>query len=197
MSTRGWAGLCWCWALASSAQEGPFLSTFTLTDEENGVRLDWTMVAGSTCMGTDIQRSKDSLDFQVVGSIEGLCGSIDGPVDYTFTDTSVPGFGPWYYRLALGLNGSSPVRRVEHLLSSDHDIRVFPNPTEDAVTIVLQAKDQDEVTIGLSDIHGRAVSQHAAAGNVHLYPVGNLPPGTYVVLARWPGRTATTRIIVR
>ncbi len=196
MNTRVWALLSWFGALSGQAQEGPYLAAFSLTDEEDAVRLNWTMIAGSTCMGTDILRSKDSLNFEIVGSLEGLCGSIDGPVDYTFTDATVPGFGAWYYRLVLGSNGSSPIRRVEHQLSSAFEIRAFPNPADDDVTVVLRADAQDEVMLDLYDAQGRWLSQRAVVGNVHRLDLAELPAGPYVLVGRWQNRSAPIRIIV-
>lgn len=188
--------LCCCWATTSQAQEGPFLAAFAATDESDAVRIEWTMVAGSTCMGTEILRSRDSSDFVVVGRLEGLCGSIDAPVDYSFTDEGITGFGIWYYRLALGLNGFSPILPVDHQLSSAHALRVFPNPADVRVTVVLRADKGDDVTIEVADASGRPVLRKTAEGAMHRLDVTLLPAGVYLATARWENGSASTRLVV-
>lgn len=65
---------------AASAQEHPYLSTFTVQEGFGTVELAWTMIAGSTCEGTSILRSTDGSDFHVIGRIEGLCGAVGEPI---------------------------------------------------------------------------------------------------------------------
>ena len=197
MSAR-WSLLpCCLVAFAALAQEQPYLSAFDLTDQEDAVRLNWTMVAGSTCQGTDVLRGRDSLQLNVVGGLAGLCGSIDGPTTYDFTDTSVPGFGTWYYRLRLGLNGYSQLRSIDHLLSSASDLRVQPNPVSDEVTLVLRADDRSEVSLRIVATDGRVMIERTVlSGNVHRLPVHDLPAGMYVVVAQWEGRMAKGRFQV-
>ena len=188
---------CCLAAFAACAQEQPYLSAFDLTDQEDAVRLNWTMVAGSTCQGTDVLRGRDSLQLDVVGGLAGLCGSIDGPTSYDFTDRSVPGFGTWYYRLRLGLTGYSQVRSIEHLLSAASELRVQPNPVSDELTLVLRADDQAEVSLRIVTTDGRVmIGRPLLMGNVHRLPVHDLPAGMYMVVAQWEGRTATGRFQV-
>ena len=96
-----------------AAQEHPFLSRFALTEGLGFVQLDWTMSAGNTCEGIDIYRSLDGSNFETVGTIPGICGDINSPVPFSWTDHSAPELTTVYYRLRLGLNGFSSVQRID------------------------------------------------------------------------------------
>ena len=70
------------------SQDAPQVSKFTVESINGKAYLNWTIDAGGTCNGIRILRSTDSLIFQEVGLLEGVCGSLSFPTNYTYTDES-------------------------------------------------------------------------------------------------------------
>lgn len=63
------------------------LVRFSAFAHSQSVQLDWTIGAGSFCDGTTIFRSEDDITYHEVGMIDGICGSADEPVGYSFKDS--------------------------------------------------------------------------------------------------------------
>ncbi len=180
------------------AQESPFLSSFRLTDLEGAVRLDWVMTSGSTCVGTDILRSEDSLNFAVVGRFDELCGHVSQPTPYDFTDEEAPDFITLFYRLKLGLNGYSSIQRVHHVRSGSEAIHLFPVPAEEDLTVVVRASSQATVRADIFTSDGRHVAEYPdLMGPVNTVDLQRLPAGAYFLRARWDGQEAVERFVVR
>ena len=86
------------------------------------------MFSGSTCFGIQIMRSFNGVDFEQVGAINGLSGSISAAVDYEYVDEAPEAFRTHYYRLILGLNGPSSMQDivVEQVLDEE-SIVLYPD----------------------------------------------------------------------
>lgn len=87
--------------VAARAQES-ILSVFSAEHVSGKVLLSWTVKGGSTCNGIAIFRSTDSLNYYEIGDIQGVCGNLGYPVNYTFTDDAPVSNKINYYRLELG-----------------------------------------------------------------------------------------------
>ena len=64
------------------------LDDFALDLNQGKVLLAWTIKSGNVCNGIQIYRSptEDSLNFELIEDIQGVCGDLSSPVTYTFTD---------------------------------------------------------------------------------------------------------------
>lgn len=185
------------WAsMVVHAQEHPYLSRFDLTEGDGQVFLDWTMVSGNTCDGTRILRSLDSLDFQEIGSISGLCGSISSPTDLRHVDDAPPELVKVYYRLQLGTNGYSSIQRIdlERLFSAEH--RVFPSPMPDNGTLLLRVDPETRVVLRIWSAQGRLVHDVVGRGGRLDVPAATWPAGVYIYQAIADGRRLNGRFVV-
>ena len=70
------------------------------------------MAAGTSCNGTDVERSIDGTSFTGVFRIDGICGDGTEPVPYSWLDAAPPELSTIYYRVKLGINGYSSVMAV-------------------------------------------------------------------------------------
>ena len=113
------------------------------------------------CNGLGIQRSVNGLNFNTIGFIEGVCGSLTEAVRYTFTDSMPPVSSTVYYRIDLGPYGFSDITslfvvdagsRPFHLYVSDGYLRMRPL---DATA---------EYSIQIADFNGRISEQHTGLG---------------------------------
>jgi hypothetical protein len=177
------ASLAWV-ASGTSAQEHPFLSLYTLTELEGGIRIDWTILGGSTCDGQEVERSSDGLAFTSVHRIEGLCGDPFIARSYGWFDPAPPEFSTVHYRVKLGFDGYSSVKsvRFDQLVISDQ--LFFPNPANDQATLVLNLPASPSVDLLVFDAQGHVVWELKNNSGPHISLVlAALPAGLYTWLA--------------
>ena len=181
---------------AVQAQEHPFLSEFTLTENTGSITLQWTLVAGSTCAGTKVERSLNGVDFALVHEIFGVCGALAEPVSYNWTDPAPPEFSTVYYRLQLGTNGSSSIRSLQFDQLVTTDQRAYPSPASDMVTIAVRVAQQAEVDLSVWSSAGKLViALIGEVGPTHELSVKTLPAGVYTYDAVSDGKHFSGRFV--
>lgn len=184
-------------AWSVSAQEHPFLSFFTVKEGFGTVVLDWEMIAGNTCEGIDILRSLDGVDFVVAGTIPGLCGDIDEPVPYGWTDTDPPELATVHYRLKLGLNGFSSIQSVDLVQLTSEEHRFLPSPMQGEGVLLLRVPASALVDLRISDASGRQVRwSPGLRGGRHPVRLPDAPAGTYFYDAVSDGRRFQGRFVL-
>jgi hypothetical protein len=130
------------------------LSAFTL---DRNVVIRWTMNPGSTCFGTGILRSTDNVNFTEIGSIEGVCGSTEVPVSYTFVDSFSLINKTAYYKLSLGLLGESLPVFITNIVLENNMAIAKPNPFRRYTTIQFSETIVDEAHLIIYSIDGRQI----------------------------------------
>jgi hypothetical protein len=168
----------------ASAKEHPFLADHQLTELEGGIRIDWTILGGSTCNGQEVERSNDGLSFSAVHRIDGPCGDPFIPRSYGWFDPAPPEFSTVFYRVKLGFDGYSSVKSLwfDQLTESDH--RFFPNPATAQATLVLNLPASASVDLLVFDAQGHVVWELKNNSGPHISLVlAALPEGLYTWLA--------------
>ncbi len=183
-------------ALQIAAQEHPFLSEFKLSEADDAVKVEWTMVAGGTCVGTAILRSLDSLAFQPVGYIDGICGNIIDPVSYQFVDNTAPELSTLFYRLELGSSGSSSIKKIE--LQRLHSVahRFQPSSVSDQGEILLNVDPEIPVQIDLFNAVGKQIGQVNGRGGRHGIEVRGWDQGLYIYQVSIAGERSSGKFVV-
>jgi len=190
------AGFCLVHGLSARAQEHPYLSKFSLTEGFGTISLNWTLIAGNTCTGTKVERSTNGTDFSTVHEILGICGNISSPVPYAWIDPAPPEFSTVYYRLQLGVNGTSSVQSLgfEQLITSEQ--RAYPVPATTEVTIALRLPRQVIVDLRLYDARGTIVLERLEmSGPVHTLSLAALTAGVYLYDVDHDGRHFVGRLV--
>ncbi len=179
------------------AQEHPFLSEYALTELPDGVLVNWTIHGGSTCDGQEVQRSTDSLNFSVVHTIQGICGSPEASTPYTWFDPAPPELSTVFYRLKLGFDGFSSVKAVFFEQLNESDQRFFPNPATDVATLVVDAKPNTPLDLLVFNGSGMlVVSLSGVNGPTVDIPVQQLPAGLYTYrVSTVEGRSFSGRFV--
>lgn len=80
--------LCFISSTLFAVGQDPTLNYFNANSTSNSVLLTWEIKGGNTCNGIAIFRSTDGINFQQIGQVDGLCGSTDFAVAYSYTDLS-------------------------------------------------------------------------------------------------------------
>lgn len=111
-------------------QNHPALSSFTYIKERNQVILVFVLKLGASCNGVGIFRSIDKENYDLIGQIEGVCGSSDQETTYTYVDENPDLSGPNYYELSIGFQGKTePPLLVEYFKLAKGGLGISPNPT--------------------------------------------------------------------
>jgi hypothetical protein len=140
----------------------PYLEQYDITKERDQVVISWTISKGNNCQGIQVLRSTDNENFEVIGNIEGICGSLESPVSYIFIDQNPVHNTKNYYKLQLGFNGTTePSKSVlYHDLSSG--ILAYPNPvdlsTQD-ITILFYNPGGTDHILEMYDSQGNKLAQ--------------------------------------
>ncbi|MBK9177466.1 MAG: T9SS type A sorting domain-containing protein [Flavobacteriales bacterium] len=176
--------------------EHPFIESFTLTVQEGRVLVQWVMKGGSTCDGSEVERSTDGETFSVVHRIEGLCGDPEVPVSFSWADAAPPELSTLFYRIQLGTEGRSSVKQVRFDQLTSSAQRFYPSPTSGETSLLLNIPASAQVELVIADAAGRVVLQRAGlVGRSHALDLRHLPAGAYTYVAEADGRRFAGRFV--
>lgn len=134
--------------------QAEFLHQFTATQNHEVILLNFTIAGGITCLGTEIQRSADSISFQTIGNIAGICGSDTKDVSYAFTDTAPLANQDNFYRLELGQVGFSHTIKIK-FTDYESGAFAFPNPAAEETMVNFPNPKNELVQLRIFDTAGR------------------------------------------
>lgn len=160
------------WAVAPAIAQIEFAySQFELINQPNGVQVRWTMNAGNTCNGTQIERSTDSTHFTKVGGISGICGDSVEAVSYDYVDADAPPNRKLYYRLYFGGLGYSEVQTTIYVKPDEGGYFVAKETVTGPRTVYFHNPNSNNVSIRVFNPLGRQVYQAETRGNSVQVPV--------------------------
>ena len=142
----------------SAFAQSTIISSFNGSQLNQTVYLAFTISAGQTCNGIEIQRSIDSVQFYKIGDIAGICGSVATAVNYSYTDSLPVQNTVNFYRIAPGNGDWSTVIKVYFRSAGEKDFDVSPNPFRTAATISFKNPLRKTIDWKLVDITGRQVN---------------------------------------
>ncbi len=172
----------------SVAQETIILDGFTGVPQSGQVQLRWVISAGQTCNGTFIERSNDTIHWENIGEIPGICGSSAAPVPYNFIDGSPIANSLNFYRLELGGQGYSPVIGIPYYDYSQKGYLVIPNPARESTTFYFGTSEIEKFTIALFDLSGKLIVNVSGTGSNYNMDLNGLPSGPYFFYIARQGR---------
>ena len=180
------------------AQEAIILDGFFGVPEAKQVQLRWVISSGQTCNGTFIERSTDTIHWNPIGDIPGICGSSSAPVPYTFIDESPVNNTVNFYRLELGGQGYSPFIGVPYYDYTQEGFVIIPNPAHEATTLYFSTSTTEEYTVSLFDMIGKKVQQYSGKGESQRLDVSLLPAGSFIFLISRQGKkNVSGKLIIR
>ncbi|MDG1333974.1 MAG: T9SS type A sorting domain-containing protein [Crocinitomicaceae bacterium] len=144
-----------CILLDVSSLLGAEVSSVGLSCEDHAVAFEWQTSQETNCSHFLIEKSRDAMNFEVTGSVEGN-GNSTGTISYTYEEPY--DFDNNYYRLTeVDLNGTSTVIGVYYTNCDSPDISVFPNPGADKINLSYNNFNLHETRISIFDYSGRLV----------------------------------------
>ena len=158
------------------------LVAFSAKLHKSRVYVTWTTASEKNNEGFNVERSQDGKTFVSVAYQKGQ-GTTANKTSYEAVD-SQPLVGTSYYRLKQtdydGIITYSPVVTIINTIGS-LSVSVYPNPTQDVVTINLGQLAAEGIQVQLTDLMGRTVrtQQLGVTGELDMRDV---KPGTYFIM---------------
>ncbi len=177
------------------------LVSFTGTDSEKCVNLEWVTASEENNDFFAVERSLDGRNFEVVATVNGA-GTTSEKLNYSYCDVNDL-CGKVYYRLKQtdfdGQFSYSDIIIVKRICSEDV-FRVFPNPFNKRLSLEISSNKVELVTIELVDAIGRihiSNEESLAVGvNRFVYDWELLPNDIYFLLVRYDsGKICTLKTI--
>jgi len=156
----------------------------TIDNKINSLR--WATESESNSDHFNIQRSKDGVSFENIGS-HAAQGNTTVTTHYTFDDEN-PFEGPNYYRLELvDADGETTYSSTILLVIASDGLgyNFYPNPTNDVVFYQYEAKQKENLRIEVLDVLGKQIISKDVISvlGTNNIPVDltTFPAGTYMV----------------
>ena len=150
----------------------------------NKVQVEVTLSAGYTCNGIIITRSTDSLQFETIGLIGGVCGDSAASVSYSFTDSFPPTNQRLFYQLLLGGRIATDTRQVVVYDFDRRPLWVVPNPAKDWIEVRFEAVPGSKEIILLYDARGKLLESLEIEDGLATIVVSQLQAGIYVLQSK-------------
>jgi Secretion system C-terminal sorting domain len=176
------------------------LIAFKGKNTEGGNLLTWQTASEVNTTHFDIERSYDGKQFEKIGETKAQGKA----AMYEYLDKApLSGVGGLYYRLKINdLDGKSSYTNVVTLSPKvkGFTAKVYPNPTNDMVTVSIEVEKKSDITFELKDILGRTIWQSKAEnteGSLSLpIPLTDIANGTYFLKIS-NGQTAKQERIIK
>lgn len=138
----------------SYCQSQDLLDEFKISEIDNKVKLDWVISSGKTCNGTKIYKSLDSINFELISSIEGVCGSEYFRQPFTFVDEVPSKNKKSFYQLEFGGYGKSKILSIEIIDTYGIEYLLYPNPLLEPARILIDNNSNRKLNLKVFDIQG-------------------------------------------
>ena len=114
------------------------LEYLNIFDYNNQVFVEITLSPGNTCNGIKLLRSKDSINFEEIFFIDGVCGNSSLSSNYNLIDSTPILNTLNYYKVQFGTNFFSDIYEIFILNFRDSNFQIWPNPANYRTTIFFQ-----------------------------------------------------------
>ena len=167
--------------IATMVSSQTILDDFALDLNQGKVLLAWTIKSGSVCNGIQIYRStiEDSLNFELIEDIQGVCGDLSSPVAYTFTDENPLQNQVNYYKLLLGGQEFSEVLGIEVLLIPSNSYLLKPHPIVSSSSLYVYNSNNNDVELKVFDDFGSVVYKNQTNSNRFILDSSMISSGLY------------------
>lgn len=177
------------------------LTDFTAYFDEKQVALDWTMASETGCVGFTIERSKDGVTPEIIGTVDGNLNA-DDAINYSFTDDN-PLSGVSYYRIEERRADGS-VKDFNWVAVSSEEkstgMLIYPNPAVNEVTVKFPSLGQSAMLM-IIDAVGKVVVNETVPSfanednTTYIQDISYLPHGNYIVLVNNGSTNFTDKLV--
>jgi len=162
------------------AQTFFLINNFLLNNIENKVELNWTITAGNTCDGITIFRSIDSIYFEVIEVIEGICGSTFENQSFNFVDEKPIYNEINYYRLRFGGYAATETKSIKVIDFTQKDFYIEPHPIINNSILYFDNPTKLTAIITIYDLNGKMIYEVQNQNNYFQLSSNQFGTGLYV-----------------
>ncbi|MEI2823987.1 MAG: T9SS type A sorting domain-containing protein [Chitinophagaceae bacterium] len=154
-------------------------------------KLQWTTASEQNCLGFEVQRSTDGINFSSIGFVNTLAigGNSTDRLSYNFNDNNVAGEKQYYRIRQVDIDNHGRLSNVILLKGSKPLIvsidGIYPNPANNEINVLLAAPARDKATLIVTDISGRVLLQQLVnvETGINSIPVNisRFASGTYLI----------------
>jgi len=162
-----------------SVAQNPAVSNFSGVQYKDSVLLSFVMNKGYSCNGINIERSEDSLNFYLIGDIQGVCGNPDFEVSFLFVDKSPLQNADNFYRLDFGNLGNSEIIKIRFTKFNIAGYLFFPNPCNGNCSLYFENPKNSEVEFLLFHFSGKLIEHKKQRGTQISINTGKFSSGIY------------------
>ena len=168
------------------------------------VHLNWATVTEVQNEKFDIERVRNTnATPELIGSVKGN-GNSNQVQTYALIDTK-PYAGTSYYRLVqVDFDGKRSTSKWYSVVNRKFgfEIRAYPNPATDQVSLELQSNAGNQVSVSICNLTGQVMQTQninltTDGTSVHELNIKSLPQGVYVIQATSKNQTKVLKLVVQ
>jgi hypothetical protein len=168
------------------------LYTFTAVQRDFDVVLEWGTASELNNYGFEVEVSQDSRQFRKIGTVESNAVNSQIIQRYSFRESGIREAGTRYYRLRqLDLDGTATYSAIKAVVFNKFNVisSAYPNPFSDMVMLELEADQEQELLLTITDTQGKRIFQESIFLQKGLMKLplnlSKAPPSSiYIVTAR-------------
>lgn len=157
----------------------PILDDFKVFEISGKVFIDVTISSGNSCNGIIVWRSDDSLNYEMVGEVVGICGNSTSPISYNFTDANPVKNIKSYYKVELGGAGFTNTVSITIIDTKAFGFQIRPNPANEKAIIYFENPSNEEFELILYSISGTKILSRKSSSNAFNVDAFDLGNGLY------------------
>ncbi|MCG9881326.1 MAG: T9SS type A sorting domain-containing protein [Bacteroidia bacterium] len=170
------------------SQNLSILDKFHVFGEEGKVYITCTIRSGNTCNGIKVLRSTDSLNYDLIGMIDGVCGSSSEPITYNFIDLNPIVNQKLYYKLELGGYGFTSSVSYTLFEAYGNGYLIKPNPAFGITNIYIDNKLFSQYKILVYNNTGAKVFEQLSDSGFFTFNAADLPKGIFYFVIQSDGQ---------
>jgi hypothetical protein len=180
------------------------LTSFTATQKNNDVQLNWQTATEINSQHFLVQRSTDGINYSTVATVNAKGNSSDY-VNYTYNDINALSFATSnivYYRLQMvDKDGKAQYSQVVKVIvnNSVTTLKLLQNPVKDNIALQVYVAQNETTAFTLTNVSGQMVFNKTynllSGKNFITVPVSNLSKATYYLTVHYKNGKQTTTVI--
>jgi hypothetical protein len=180
------------------------LTSFTATQKNNDVQLNWQTATEINSQHFLVQRSTDGTTYNTIATVDAKGNSSDY-VNYTYNDINALSFATnniVYYRLQMvDKDGKAQYSQVVKVIvnNSVTTLKLLQNPVKDNIALQVYVAQNETTAFTLTNVSGQMVFNKTynllSGKNFITVPVSNLSKATYYLTVHYKNGKQTTTVI--
>ena len=156
------------------------LDNFSISELDGKVYADITLGVGNTCNGIKLLRATDTINFQEIVNVEGVCGNSSTSTNYNLIDENPILNAINFYKVLFGIDNYSETYEILILDFQENNYQIWPNPISSNGTLYFRNPLSSLCEFYLFKLTGEQLLTMVTNDNKLLLNLHEIPSGTYL-----------------